>query len=443
MQRREFYIVISVQAVILFVSVANAFLQRRRESAPGSLFMDYTTSHIFLVVSLGLFCVALFSLSLADRSVVGARWLGASVLVDLIKTTLQGMDGRLSRQWTVLVPNELNIVVFFFMFLGLRWFVRRRPLARWIAPAVAASMLLYWEMVRLRTWSFPTMGAVVLCLCGATVWMMLENREARFRIPARITAVLLSMQIVLVSYRVGLSLTAQHGSRLQTTGWVDPQWMYSMLGIMLVGYCLLLIYVLFTAMEIYSHVARSAGLDALTGSLNRRALMKHVGLELERCERAGRPLSIVAMDLDHFKRVNDTHGHGGGDAALCAFVSLVKERLRSRDIVARMGGEEFVLVLPDLDAMEAAYVAERLRCDVEEMRVEYDGRVISTTVSAGVTEWLEPGDDWAAMVKRADRSLYRAKSEGRNRVMIDERAMRPKTVAFASERETDKAAQAL
>jgi diguanylate cyclase (GGDEF)-like protein len=186
-------------------------------------------------------------------------------------------------------------------------------------------------------------------------------------------------------------------------------------------------------------------MDALTGSLNLRALLKHVERELERSERAGRPLSIVAMDLDHFKRVNDTHGHGGGDAALCAFVSLVKERLRSEDVVARMGGEEFVLVLPDMDAMHAAYVAELLRRDVEEMRVEYDGRVISTTVSAGVTEWLEPGDDWAAMVKRADRSLYKAKSEGRNRVMIDERAMRRKTVAgtFVEERERSKVAPAL
>src|SRR5215469_3072064 len=125
--------------------------------------MDFTTSHIFLVVSVGLIKEALFSLAVADRTVVGARWLGAAALIDLVKTTLQGMDGRLSRQWTVLGSNELNIVAFFCMFLGLRWFVRRRPVARWVAPAVAGSMLLYAEMFHLRRWSFATMGAAVLC----------------------------------------------------------------------------------------------------------------------------------------------------------------------------------------------------------------------------------------------------------------------------------------
>ena len=389
--------------------------------------MDYTTSHVFLVLSLGLFTVSLFSLSVVDRTVVGARWLAGSTLIDLVKAVLQGMDGRLPRAMTVLVPNELNIAAYFCMYMGFRWFVRRQSLKSWAGPAaVWVSMLAYMSIflaaalfgVRIR-WSFATMAAPVLCLCGATVWMLLEQREQRFRVPALIAAALLSVHIVLLSYRVGLSLTARHGGHARSTGWVDPQWMYSMLGIMAVGYCLLLVYVLFTAMEMYSHVARSAGLDALTGSMNRRALLKHAGLELERSERMGRPLAVIGMDLDHFKRVNDTHGHGGGDAMLCAFVALLKDRLRREDAVARIGGEEFMVVLPGMDATEAANVAELLRRDVERLCVEYEGRVISTTVSAGVTEKLGPEDGWAAMTKRADRLLYQAKSSGRNCVVMD------------------------
>jgi diguanylate cyclase (GGDEF)-like protein len=392
--------------------------------------MDYTTSHVFLVLTLGLFTVVLFSLSLVDRTVAGARWLAGSTLIDLVKTVLQGMDGRLPRFATVLIPNELNILAFFCMYMGFRWFLRRKPLHWGVAAAVGASMVVYAgfflsaALFGLRTrWSFTVMAVPVLFLCGAVVKMLVEQEELRFRVPASIAALLLALQIVLVSYRVGLSLTPVHWVSARGTGWGDPYWMYSQLGIMLVGYCLLLVYVLFTAVEIYSHVVQSAGLDALTGSMNRRALLKHARLELERSNRIGRPFSVIAMDLDHFKRVNDTYGHAGGDAVLCAFVALVKGRLRSEDVVARVGGEEFMVMLPGTDAMTAATVAEMLRLDVERLRVEYEGRSISTTVSAGVTVMLGPDDVWQAMAKRADWLLYQAKSSGRNCVKVDEQAL--------------------
>ena len=399
--------------------------------------MDYTTSHIFLVLSLGLFTVALFSLSFVDRMVVGARWLAGATLIDLVKTVLQGMDGRLPRFATVLIPNELNIVAFFCMYMGFRWFIKRQRLNSWAMPAaIALSMVVYAGLflsavlfgVRTR-WSFAMMAAPVLFLCGAAMKMFIEQQEPRFRVPGTIAAALLSVHIVLLSYRVGLSLTVEHGARARSTGWADPQWMYSMLGIMVVGYCLLLVYVLFTAIEMYSHVARSAGQDALTGSMNRRALLKHVAVEVERSERMGRPLAVICLDLDHFKRVNDTYGHGGGDAVLCAFVSLVKERLRGEDAVARTGGEEFVVILPGMNAAMASSLAERVRLDVVQMRVEYEGRLISTTVSAGVTERLGRDDCWASMTKRADRLLYQAKSSGRNCVVAEEPAAMLRFVA--------------
>jgi diguanylate cyclase (GGDEF)-like protein len=392
--------------------------------------MDYTTSHIFFLVSLGLFTIALFSLSVIDRSVVGARWLAASTLVDFVKTFLQELNGHLSRFITVCVANELNILAFFAMFLGLRWFVVRRPFREWVwLVPVAMAMAVYPAIFleRMRLWSFAVITLPVLGICAATVWMLLRQKDERFMVPARLTAILLMVHMSALGFRIMLSVVSHPGASIGSP-WADVRWMYSMLVIMLVAYCILLMYALFTMVEMYSNVAHAAGVDALTGAMNRRALLKHAAREFSLSERLGRPLAAVAIDLDNFKRVNDTYGHGGGDAALCAFVDLLKEQLRADDMIARTGGEEFVLILPGMDAADAARVAESLRHNLEQMRVHYDGRMIVTTASVGVTE-RQPGDSLTVMLKRADRSLYRAKSEGRNCVVLNEQLVQhPKPV---------------
>ena len=383
--------------------------------------MDYTTSHIFFLVCLGLFSVALVALSVNDRSVVGARWLAASTGFDFVKTVLQGLNGHLPRFVTVCVANELNVVAFLAMYFGLRWFVVRRPLTSWswLLP-LAAVMAAYPAMffAHMRLWSYSVISLPVLIACGATVWMLLRCSKERFAVPARITAVLLMAHMVALSFRMALSM-AGYSAASVARPWQDPRWMYSMLWIMLVAYCLLLMYALFTVLEMHSNVAHAAGVDALTGAMNRRELMKHAAREMARAESRGTPLAMMGMDLDHFKKLNDTYGHGGGDAALCAFVDLMRERLRSSDVVARTGGEEFVLLLPGMDLAGATEVAESLRHSLEQMRVHYEGRMMVTTTSVGVTE-MRPGDSFTAMMKRADTLLYRAKAQGRNCVVADE-----------------------
>jgi diguanylate cyclase (GGDEF)-like protein len=340
------------------------------------------------------------------------------------------MSGHAPRFVTVCVANELNILAFAAMFMGLRWFVVRRPLRSWVGPGlIAVSMAVYLAMFleKMRLWSFAAASLPVFMLCSMLAWTMFRQKDERFLIPARLTASFLVIHLTALGYRVLLSL---RGYPLTSTPspWADARWMYSMLVIMLAAQCLLLMYVLFSVMEMHASVAQAAGVDALTGALNRRALMKHAARELVRSERLGKPLAVIAMDLDNFKRVNDTHGHGGGDVALCAFVDLVKEQLRLGDIIARTGGEEFVLVLSDMDAAAAARMAERLRHALEQMRIHYDGKMIVTTASIGVTERLTE-DSLAAMLKRADRSLYQAKSGGRNCVVVDEQVvLHPKPV---------------
>ncbi len=152
--------------------------------------------------------------------------------------------------------------------------------------------------------------------------------------------------------------------------------------------------------------------DALTGVFNRRKLNELIGIELERAGRYGTALSLVLLDLDHFKRVNDTLGHEGGDRVLVAVAELLRNGVRGVDGVARWGGEEFVVVLPQVDRSGAAELAERLRRAVRDRRLAGD-----VTVSCGVAEHQPPetADD---LFTRADRAMYLAKAHGRDRVEV-------------------------
>ena len=160
----------------------------------------------------------------------------------------------------------------------------------------------------------------------------------------------------------------------------------------------------------------AAYVDSLTGLSNRRHFDQTMEAEIERAVGQGHPLSLLMVDLDYFKRVNDTFGHGGGDAVLRHVAKLLREEARRRDVAARYGGEEFAIILPATGRSLTRLVAERLRATVEEARIELgDGRVANMTISIGLAT-LQEHDEAMTLAERADAALYRAKQNGRNRV---------------------------
>ena len=158
--------------------------------------------------------------------------------------------------------------------------------------------------------------------------------------------------------------------------------------------------------------------DDLTGLLNRRAMLDRMQLEQRRSLRSGSPLLIAQLDIDHFKAVNDTHGHAAGDLVLQSFADTVRRNVRDTDVLARWGGEEFVLLLCDTPAADAVTLMERLRQAVQAMQVPVaqGGQPITVTVSIGLARHA-PADPLAGTLERADRALYAAKAGGRNRVV--------------------------
>lgn len=162
-----------------------------------------------------------------------------------------------------------------------------------------------------------------------------------------------------------------------------------------------------------------ANTDQLTGLANRRRFAAAGSAELARSQRYARPLSLLAVDIDFFKRINDTYGHDGGDLVLQQIGRLLRETVRDQDMVARMGGEEFAVILPEVAIEQARQAGERLRAAVAAMKIAMpNGQLISITASFGVAAASADDHDIHVVLQHADRALYRAKEGGRNRVEI-------------------------
>jgi len=170
--------------------------------------------------------------------------------------------------------------------------------------------------------------------------------------------------------------------------------------------------------DIAEQLRLSATTDELTGLHNRRFFMHSLDIEVARARRSGAPLSVAVADVDYFKRVNDKYGHAGGDEVLRALARIFEQIMRTGDVIGRWGGEEFAVLMPDTDEIQARIACERLRGAIAGRKIHLpDGEEIAITLSTGIA-LLVPGDDRDKLVMRADGALYHAKEGGRNQVRM-------------------------
>ena len=170
---------------------------------------------------------------------------------------------------------------------------------------------------------------------------------------------------------------------------------------------------------LFEKVEKLSVTDGLTGLVNHHQMQSILKNEVFRCQRYSSSLSLIMMDIDHFKNVNDTYGHQKGDDILLDFASTMKKFCRSNDVAARYGGEEFVLILPETKVKGAVYIAERIREEMASRTFQHKGKDFNVTVSCGIAEFDQshiksPAD----LIKIADEALYKAKHEGRNRTIV-------------------------
>ena len=381
--------------------------------------MDYRTLFIFDIVSLTVYTVAITTVAFRNRRMIWLGWFAASMLLELTQATLQGMMGHGPQDLTVLLPGLLNAASFFAMFKGFRWLMLREPPRTWLGPILLGLALVTY------TGTLPAADAERVChrhgaglrLLRAVDGAAAEVGGRHLKVVSRVTACILFAYMCVIIYR--LVLISSDAYAIQPGDVKDARGLYSLLAMMGLGACLALTYLWFYVAEIYADLARTACLDPLTGVLNRRALETEASREISRATRYAAPLALVLLDLDYFKRINDRFGHRVGDEALRALVAVLRRELREVDLIARIGGEEFVILLPDSTGETAVNVAERLRSAIENTIVSYEDAAVRFTVSAGVTPMLSSDATLESMLHRADAAMYVAKRSGRNRVVLD------------------------
>jgi len=163
-----------------------------------------------------------------------------------------------------------------------------------------------------------------------------------------------------------------------------------------------------------------ANVDSLTFLPNRRKIIVELQEEVIRSNRYGTPLSISILDIDHFKKVNDTYGHTTGDETLRSVAARLREHIRHPDTIGRYGGEEFLIVLPNSKAEAAAKQATRLCNEIRNTQIEANNKILSVTVSIGIAQFRAGQENWEGFLHRADEALYKAKDGGRDRWMVAE-----------------------
>ena len=354
------------------------------------------------------------------------RW-AAALLVNAIGHLLIMLRGLIPDVLSIVVGNLMLSSVFVGMIAAVYQF-QGRPV-RW--ALLLAPPLLVLVFVSVFIDNFPARVSFVGLVIGLqAVWALLAALSHRHATVGRGQWLLvagLSLEAVVLGGRALVAISTHseatnilQSSALQTLTFLAT---FSVVLVSSVGF-------VFMSRDRADENNRVlAALDPLTGVANRRSLIAALDRDVARAQRMREPMALMMVDIDHFKDVNDRYGHPAGDRVLCSVVNVLRQRVRAQDLVGRYGGEEFMVLLPDTGLVGAQQLARALCKAVEESRCPADGVPgpgIAVTVSIGVFGGrLESGDSWDMLIAAADRALYQAKNNGRNRVEVATGLRRP------------------
>ena len=369
------------------------------------------TVYVVTLVSQTTSAAILWLLAVGDRRSRGLIPLATACTLHTAAIVLMPM-WRGSNRW---VPQAISAailpVMFYLIYRGLSRFLQSDrkvslpALATVVGFAALSAALAPWS----RLWSIQISWVTAIVIMACTARMLWRPRNAALCLIARVTAVFLWFIVLTFVLRLPLE------PHLATSPLMTLLREVTIIEVTLLAFSFLAIYLAETKRRHYEETRR----DVLTGLLNRRAMEEIAAAHIRTAQRSRQPLALLMMDLDAFKLLNDTWGHVVGDRALQAVGKILHVTAQHPgNTVARLGGEEFAVLLPSCPLPEAKKLAELLRSAVASIRLPEATRLVTLTVSIGVTS-SHPGEtSWTDMLHRADVALYKAKRAGRNRVMI-------------------------
>lgn len=319
------------------------------------------------------------------------------------------------------LPNLLNVAGMWLIWRGVRIFVRRPPAsAESVGVALAGA-----AAVAGATAAGAPHGVIVVAAASTMAWLLgraamdvHSGLQAEFgRAAALLCALPLAAIAAVLALRAGLVLASGRlqGHALEGNAPLETGLVFSFLAMSLAMNFAMGALVVLRLVNRLRHLSQH---DALTRLVNRRGLEQCVEAERQRLQRQGRPFAVLSIDIDHFKAVNDRHGHAAGDQVLVGVAQALRREARGQDIVARMGGEEFALLLPETGATGAQQMAQRLLEALRAEQHEVEGQRLRVTISIGLAVVTDPSESAEALWRRVDAALYRAKAAGRDRVEL-------------------------
>lgn len=346
------------------------------------------------------------------------RLRAGALLLEATAWVLLGLRGQIGDWLSILVANAVMLVSYAMTVHALRLLLGAPSRLRVVVIAsVAGWLAIAWFALGAASFQARLLCAsLVILLDLALLIAPLGNSLRRGGSAARrILLVTLAMAVAMVLWRNAEPLLSSQPAAglLAPTPINTVYMMFSAMQPLFTSIGFLLLYNETMQAELRS----LARIDPLTGANNRLALVEAIGQALEAAGDHDRPLGVLMLDVDHFKAVNDRFGHGGGDQLLRSLVERIQHVLGPREVLGRVGGEEFVVLAPDSGLHQAWALGERIRAEVEAAPLLLDGHVLGMTVSVGVTEAAPGESDVTALLQRADAALYAAKRAGRNRVV--------------------------
>jgi diguanylate cyclase (GGDEF)-like protein len=364
-------------------------------------------------------CLCLYML-LIHRSTPGLR--GVRLITIGYAASAAGMEliaqrNRVPEFFSITIANCLLVLINVLLYWGFADMLHMRR-QRWLLPVsifLTAGISLYFSYIRPDVSARIIGISAIAVLQYALIVLLLSGRPGpeRIHMPRLGLSVLVTLYAAINIYRAWEAHLHDPRSLLTSTAST-----FTFLAPILIAVMTALGVIWLAMAQLQHELEAQSQTDSLTGLLNRRALEQIGAQAIRRARRQGTALSLIMLDLDHFKSINDEHGHDGGDEVLLHAARCLRHNLRKEDHVARLGGEEFVAVLPGIGQSSAAEIADGLRRCLARLTVQHQRQQIHISASFGVATLLPADTSWLEVLRRGDRALYIAKEQGRDRVEV-------------------------